>query len=67
MRDGHTNRVCPSCGAVATTERVTCDHCGTLTVFRVTRVIESEPHSGTAPRTSRWQQPGRMESERAGA
>ena len=25
MRDGHTHRVCPSCGAVATAERVTCD------------------------------------------
>jgi hypothetical protein len=63
MRDGHTNRVCPSCKAVSTTETATCDHCGTLTVSRVTRVIGSEPRSGTALRTSRWQQPDPTESE----
>ena len=41
MRDGHTNRVCPSCGAVGTVERVTCDHCGTLTEsLKVTRARE---------------------------
>jgi hypothetical protein len=49
MRDGHTQRVCPSCEAVNTVERVTCDHCGTLTVPKVTRAVGSEPHSGTAP------------------
>jgi uncharacterized OB-fold protein len=40
MRDGH-NRVCPSCGAVATTDRVTCDHCGSLTALKVSRSLES--------------------------
>lgn len=34
MRDGYTHRVCPSCGAVETTERVTCEYCGSLTVPR---------------------------------
>jgi hypothetical protein len=67
MRDGHTNRVCPSCDAVSTSERVTCDHCGTLTVSKVTRAVESEPHSGTALRSSRWQQldPTGSEAHRA--
>jgi hypothetical protein len=31
MQQGRTHRVCPSCGAVSTSERVTCDYCGTLT------------------------------------
>lgn len=51
MRDGHTHRVCPSCGAVATTERVTCDHCGSLTAIRVSRSVES---GGTTVRKSGW-------------
>jgi len=42
MRNGHTHRVCPSCGAVGISERVTCDHCGELTVLRVTRAIKNE-------------------------
>jgi predicted RNA-binding Zn-ribbon protein involved in translation (DUF1610 family) len=42
MRDGYMHRVCPSCGAVATTERVTCDHCGELTVTRVTRAVKAD-------------------------
>lgn len=61
MRDGHTHRVCPSCGAVGTV--VTCDHCGTLTVFKSTRATESATSSGTPSRTSRWQQPDPTESE----
>lgn len=42
MRDGYTQRVCLSCGAVATTERVTCDHCGELTVPRSTRAVKKQ-------------------------
>jgi uncharacterized OB-fold protein len=42
MQDGYTHRVCPSCGAVETTERVTCEYCGSLTVPRVTRAIKSD-------------------------
>jgi uncharacterized OB-fold protein len=42
MRDGYTHRVCPSCGAVATTERVTCDHCGELTVPTVAPGTKSD-------------------------
>ena len=50
MRDGHTHRVCPSCGAVATTKRVTCDHCGSLTALKVSRSIEygGQPNGGAA-------------------
>jgi len=32
MRNGHTYRVCPNCGAAAeTAERATCSQCGQLT------------------------------------
>jgi len=55
MRDGHMHRVCPCCGAVASAERVTCDHCGSLTSLKVSRTVDSEePHRGTALRKSRW-------------
>jgi predicted amidophosphoribosyltransferase len=42
MRNGHTYRVCPNCGAEETAERTICSQCGLLTVLRVTRAIESE-------------------------
>jgi predicted amidophosphoribosyltransferase len=46
MRHGHTQRICPSCRAVATTERVTCDHCGELTVVRVTLQGKADGRQG---------------------
>jgi len=46
MGDGHTRRVCLSCGAVGTTDRMTCDHCGSLTVPRVTRTIKRDERVG---------------------
>jgi hypothetical protein len=49
MRDGDTYRVCPSCGAVDAVERVTCDHCGSLTVRKVTRGIKSEEPQQDGP------------------
>jgi len=32
MRNGHTYRVCPNCGAAETADRATCSQCGQLTV-----------------------------------
>jgi predicted RNA-binding Zn-ribbon protein involved in translation (DUF1610 family) len=46
MRDGYTRRVCPSCGAEGTVERMTCDHCGTVTVPRFTRAATRDEQDG---------------------
>jgi len=67
MGDGYTYRVCPSCKAVATTERRTCDHCGELTVSRVIRAIESDGRRRSGFRTSFSQQPEATEPEGARA
>jgi uncharacterized OB-fold protein len=48
MRDGYMLRVCPSCGAVATAERVTCDHCGSLTVRRIAQPIKRNERDETS-------------------
>ena len=42
MGYGQTHRVCPSCGAVAGAERVTCDHCGSLTALKINRTVENQ-------------------------
>ena len=42
MRNEHTCRVCPNCGAVAPVERTTCSQCGQPTALKVTRASESE-------------------------
>ena len=57
MGDGYTHRVCQSCKAVATTERLTCDHCGELTVSRVTRATESDGKRRSSFRTSSSEHP----------
>jgi hypothetical protein len=67
MGDGYTHRVCPSCKAVATTERLTCDYCGELTVSRVIRAIESDGRRRSGFRTSSSQQPEATEPKGARA
>lgn len=42
MREGHMQRICPSCDAVASSDRVTCDHCGSLTVPKATRAAKND-------------------------
>jgi len=50
MGYGQTHRVCPSCGAVAGAERVTCDHCGSLTALKINRTVENQgaPRAGSS-------------------
>jgi hypothetical protein len=66
MGDGYTHRVCPSCKAVATSERLTCDHCGELTVSRAIRATSDGRHR-SGFRTSSSQQPEATEPEGARA
>ena len=49
MRNGHTYRICPNCGAVGTAERAICGQCGQLTVLKVTRASESQRRERGGP------------------